>query len=102
MLDLAAGRGQQALSLTVLSPLVAATTLGRRATAAYGVLAVVVAALLGIHDQQYTAEAAPTQVIRLFGIAAGGAVAGVACTLRLRGEARLRRASAQAAATPAG
>jgi sigma-B regulation protein RsbU (phosphoserine phosphatase) len=48
---------------------------------------VVVAALLGIHDQQYTAEAAPTQVIRLLGVAAGGAVAVLACTLRLRGEA---------------
>ncbi|TFV86328.1 serine/threonine-protein phosphatase [Blastococcus sp. CT_GayMR16] len=101
VLDLAAGRGQQALSLTVISPLVAATTLGRRATAAYGVLAVLVSALLGIYDQQYTSEAAPTQFMRLFGVAVGSGVALFACTLRLRGEARLRQASAQAAASGA-
>ena len=53
--------GQQALSLTAISSLVAATTLGRRATAAYSVLAVVVSALLGIYDQQYTTETAPTR-----------------------------------------
>ena len=44
VLDLAAGREQQSLALTVISPLVAATVVGRRATAAYAVLAVVVAA----------------------------------------------------------
>jgi hypothetical protein len=49
--------------------------------------------LLGIYDQQYTAEAAPTQVIRLFGVAVGGGLAVVASTLRLRGEERLRRVS---------
>jgi hypothetical protein len=81
--------------------LVAATTLGRRPTAAYGVLAVLVAALLGIYDQQYTAEAAPTQAIRLSGVAVGGCLAVVACTLRLQGEERLRRVSAQAAASRA-
>jgi phosphoserine phosphatase RsbU/P len=59
-LDIAAGRGQQSLSLTVIAPLVAATVLGRRATAGYAVLAVVVAGLLGIYDQQYTPEAMPT------------------------------------------
>jgi sigma-B regulation protein RsbU (phosphoserine phosphatase) len=101
VLDLAAGRGQQALSLTVISPLVAATTLGRRATAAYGVLAVVVSALLGFYDQQYTAETAPTQVVRLFGVALGGVLAVAACTLRLRGEARLSRVNAEAAASRA-
>jgi phosphoserine phosphatase RsbU/P len=101
VLDLATGRGQQALSLTVISPLVAATTVGRRATATYGVLALVTAALLGIYDQQYTAQAVPTQLIRLFGVALGGGVAVAACVLRLRGEARLSRASAEAAATQA-
>ena len=101
VLDLAAGREQQSLSLTVIAPLVAATVLGRRATVGYAVLAVVVAALLGVYDQQYTAEAMPTQLVRLFGVAFGGAVAVAACTLRLRGEERLTRLSAQAATTRA-
>jgi serine phosphatase RsbU (regulator of sigma subunit) len=61
----------------------------------------VVAALLGIYDRQYTAEAVPTQLIRLFGVALGGGVAVAACALRLRGEERLARASAQAAASQA-
>jgi phosphoserine phosphatase RsbU/P len=97
VLDVVLGRGQQILSLTVIAPLVAATVLGRRATAGYGVLAVVVAALLGVYDLQYTAEAAPSQLVRLFGVAVGGALALVACTLRLRGEAQLRRVITQAA-----
>jgi serine phosphatase RsbU (regulator of sigma subunit) len=100
-LDLAIGRDQQVLSLTVITPLVAATVLSRRATAAYGLLALLVAALLGVYDQQYTAAAAPSQIIRLFGVALGGAFAIAACTLRLRGEVQLRRVSAQAAANQA-
>jgi sigma-B regulation protein RsbU (phosphoserine phosphatase) len=100
-LDVAAGREQQSLSLTVISPLVAATVLGRRATAGYAVLAFVASALLGVYDQQYTAEALPTQLVRLFGVAFGGAVAVAACALRLRGEERLARLSAQAATTRA-
>ena len=100
-LDILLGRDQQVLSLTVIAPLVAASVLGRRATAGYGVLAVLVAALLGVYDLQYTAEAAPSQVVRLFGIALGGALAVAACTLRLRGEEQLRRVSAQAAASRA-
>jgi serine phosphatase RsbU (regulator of sigma subunit) len=100
-LDIALGRDQQVLSLTVISPLVAATTLGRRATAAYGVAAVLVAALLGIYDQQYTAEALASQVIRLLGVALGGGTALVACTLRQRREAELTRLSAEAATTRA-
>jgi sigma-B regulation protein RsbU (phosphoserine phosphatase) len=101
VLDLAAGREQQLLSLTVISPLVAATVLGRRVTAGYAVLAVVVAALLGVYDQQYTPEAMPTQLVRLFGVALGGGLAVAACILRLRGEDRLARLSAQAATTRA-
>jgi serine phosphatase RsbU (regulator of sigma subunit) len=62
------------------------------------VAALVVSTLLGFYDHQYTAEAAPTQVVRLFGVALGGALAVVACTLRLRSEATLSRVSAQAAA----
>jgi serine phosphatase RsbU (regulator of sigma subunit) len=101
LLDLATGRDQQALSLTVIAPLVAATSLGRRATAGYALAALVVAALLGVYDNQYTAEAAPTQIVRLFGVALGGVLAVVACTLRLRSEAQLTRVTAQAATSTA-
>ena len=90
-LDLAAGRGQQALALTVISPLVAATVLGRRATAGYAALALVVAALLGVYDQQYTAEALPTQLVRLFGVALGGAIAVAACGEVQHGEEEQHR-----------
>ncbi len=100
-LDILLGRDQQVLSLTVIAPLVAASVLGRRATAGYGVLAVLVAALLGVYDLQYTAEAAPSQAVRLVGVALGGVLAVGACTLRLRGEEQLRRVSAQAAASRA-
>jgi serine phosphatase RsbU (regulator of sigma subunit) len=96
-LDIAIGRDQQVLSLTVISPLVAASLVGRRATAAYGLGALVVSALLGVYDHQYTAAAAPSQVIRLFGVALGGALAVATCTLRLRSEAELTRATQRAA-----
>jgi serine phosphatase RsbU (regulator of sigma subunit) len=101
LLDLAGGRGQQALSLTVIAPLIAATTLGRRATAAYGVAALTISALLGVYDHQYTGDTVLTQAARLFGVALGSGLALVACTLRLRGEAQLTRVSAQAAANSA-
>jgi sigma-B regulation protein RsbU (phosphoserine phosphatase) len=99
--DVAAGRSQQVLALTVISPLVAATTLGRRATGLYAALALVVAALIGLYDNQYTTDTLPTQLIRLFGVALGGGLAVAACTLRLRGEARLTQATADAAASQA-
>ena len=101
LLDLATGRDQQVLALTVIAPLVAATGLGRRATAAYGVAALVVSALLGVYDHQYTADAAASQVIRLLGVAVGSALAVVVCTLRLRSEAQLATVSGQAAANRA-
>src|SRR3712207_7348349 len=44
--------------------------------------AVVVGALLGVYDEQYTAGALPAQVLRLLGMALGGVVAVGACTLR--------------------
>jgi sigma-B regulation protein RsbU (phosphoserine phosphatase) len=101
LLDLATGRDQQVLSLLVITPVVAATVLGRRATVGYTLLALVTAALLGIYDQQYASGAILAQTIRLFGIGVGGAVAVVVCTLRLRREAEIRRLSAQAATTRA-
>jgi serine phosphatase RsbU (regulator of sigma subunit) len=97
LLDLLTGRDQQVLSLVVIAPLVAATTLGRRATAGYTLLALLTGALLGVYDQQYTPDAILAQTIRLLGITAGGGVAVAACTLRLRREHELRRLSAQAA-----
>ena len=100
-LDLIAGRDQQVLSLVVITPLVAATLLGRRATAGYAALALAVAALLGIYDQQYTADTIFAQTIRLFGVGLGGVVAFAACTLRLHREQELSRLSAQAATSRA-
>jgi serine phosphatase RsbU (regulator of sigma subunit) len=99
LLDVLMGRDRQVISLVVISPLVAATSMGRRGTAAYGALAVGVAALLGVYDQQYTAEEVTAQVIRLFGIASGTVAALVASTLRMRREAEVARLSAEAAMT---
>jgi phosphoserine phosphatase RsbU/P len=97
LVDLVIGREQQVLSLVVIAPLAAATVLGRRATASYGLVALLVAALLGIYDQQYTSESLVAQLVRLFGVALGTGIAVLACTLRLRREEQLARMSAQAA-----
>ncbi|MPQ97126.1 SpoIIE family protein phosphatase [Modestobacter sp. I12A-02628] len=99
LLDFAVGRGQVVFGLLVIVPLVAAFVLGRRATAAYAVVALVAAALLGVYNWQYTPQAIDTQVIRLVGIALGGVIAVAGCTVRLRNEARLATASAQAVTT---
>jgi sigma-B regulation protein RsbU (phosphoserine phosphatase) len=97
-LDIVLGPDRVVLTLVVIAPLVAATARGRRATIAYGALAVVVGALLGVYDQQYTAGELPAQVIRLCGITAGTGAAVVACTLRLRREAEVVRLGKEAAA----
>jgi phosphoserine phosphatase RsbU/P len=99
--DVALGRDQQLLSLVVMSPLLAASAFGRRATLGYGLLALVVAVLLGIYDRLYTPEALPAQLIRLAGVALGAAAAVVASTLRLRQEEQLAGLSAQAATSRA-
>jgi sigma-B regulation protein RsbU (phosphoserine phosphatase) len=101
LLDLLSGPGQVVLGLVVIAPLVAATALGKRATLGYAVGAFVVAALLGIYDQQYTAETMVAQSIRLFGVALAGVLALGACSLRVHREAQLATLSAQAAATSA-
>ena len=100
-LDVVVGRNQQVLSLTVISPLVAATTLGRRPTAVYGLVALAVAALLGVYDQQYTGDAVAAQVVRLIGVGLGAVAALVACTVRLRREEQLARLSAESASSRA-
>jgi sigma-B regulation protein RsbU (phosphoserine phosphatase) len=97
LVDILIGRDQQVLSLVAITPPAAATALGRRATAAYGVAALVVAALLGIYDRQYTPDTITAQLFRLFGVAVGGAVAVLAATLRLHREEQLKQMSAQAA-----
>ena len=96
-LDIVIGPDRVVLGLVVIAPLVAATALGRRATLGYALVALVTAALLGIYDRQYTADAVIAQIIRLVGVTFGGAVAVVACTLRLRREQELRRLTTQAA-----
>ena len=95
--DLLLGRERVILTLVVICPLIAATVVGRRSTAVYAVLALVVAALLGIYDQQYTGERVAAQLIRLVGIGVGGVLAVLACGLRRRREDLVARLSAEAA-----
>ncbi|MGY1709042.1 PP2C family protein-serine/threonine phosphatase [Geodermatophilus sp. SYSU D00758] len=97
--DLLAGPDQVLLGLVVVAPVVAATSLGRRATLAYAVLALVTAALLGIYDGQYDRRDIDVHVVRLFAVALGGALAVAASTLRLRREEDVARLSAEAART---
>ena len=101
LLDIGLGPDRVLLSLAVISPLLAATALGRRATLAYAVAAVVVAALLGVYDGEYSDGALLTQLIRLSGVALGGAAAVGAASLRLRQEAEIARLGAEAATSRA-
>ncbi|WP_231502616.1 PP2C family protein-serine/threonine phosphatase [Blastococcus sp. URHD0036] len=96
--DLLIGREQVLISLVAIAPMVAATALGRRATAGYGVAAVVTAAVLGVYDQQYTETTVVAQIARIVGVTAGGVAAVAACTLRQRREAQTRRLVAEQAA----
>jgi len=99
LLDVALGRGQVVYGLLVAVPLSAALALGRRATAAYAFLALGLAALLGVYNDQYAGQDLITQLTRLAGIALGGVIAIGGATLRLRTEAQLAAASVQAATT---
>jgi ABC-type thiamin/hydroxymethylpyrimidine transport system permease subunit len=72
LLDFTAGRGQVVYGLLVIVPLVAGFVLDRRATAGYAVTAFAAAALLGVYNDQYTAQAIDTHLIRMLGIALGG------------------------------
>ncbi|RBY88844.1 serine/threonine-protein phosphatase [Blastococcus sp. TF02A-26] len=78
--------------------MVAATVMGRRVTAAYGVAALVTAALLGIYDRQYTEETVPTQIARLVLVAIGVVAAVAACTVRQHREREAARLAAEQAA----
>ncbi|WP_308128123.1 PP2C family protein-serine/threonine phosphatase [Modestobacter italicus] len=97
LVNLASEPGQVVVGLLAMAPLVAATVLGRRATAVYGLVAFTLAALFGIYGDQYTEGTVVAQSIRLLGVALGGVLALFACTLRLRREAALTRLSAEAA-----
>ncbi|NEK84768.1 serine/threonine-protein phosphatase [Blastococcus saxobsidens] len=99
--EVVSGRGQVVLGLAAIAPLVAATWLGRRATVAYSATAFIVATLLGLYEQQYTAETAVAQTIRLLAVVLAGALAVATCELRLRREQHIARLSAEAAATRA-
>ncbi|MGY2067140.1 PP2C family protein-serine/threonine phosphatase [Blastococcus sp. SYSU DS0619] len=99
--DIASGRDQVVLGLSVIAPLAAATFLDRRSTVVYAALAFVVATLLGLYGQQYTAETGVAQTVRLVAVALGGVLAAVTCDLRLRREAQVARLGAEAAATRA-
>jgi phosphoserine phosphatase RsbU/P len=97
VLDMAADPPRIVFGMVVIAPLLAASLLGRRATVLYAVLAFAVAGLLGIYDEQYTADAWPIQAARLFGVALGGLIAFAACTARLEREVQVQRLSAEAA-----
>ncbi|SFP71684.1 Stage II sporulation protein E (SpoIIE) [Geodermatophilus dictyosporus] len=100
VLDLVIGP-EVLIGLLAAPPLVAASVTGRRATAAYGVLAVVAAALLGVYDRQYTGAAAAAQAVRLLAVTGSAVLALAACGLRLRREADLARVTAEAATAQA-
>jgi len=101
VLDIALGPGQVVLGLAVMSPLVAASFRGRRATLGFGAAALAVAALLGIYDEQYTADTVLPQLIRLTGIVVGTAIALAVSTSRLHREQVVSELSAEAASTQA-
>ncbi len=89
VLDVVAGIGQVVLDLAAIAPVLAAIVLGRRATIVYAVLALVVAALLGVYNDQYGPDQLFAQVVRLVGVALGGVIAVVACVARMRREERI-------------
>lgn len=98
MVDVGLGPAQTVLGLVVIAPLLAATFLGVRATALYGLLAVVAAAVLGGYNLQYSEPTLLAQLVRLVGVAFGGVVAILGCRARLRREERIQRLTRERAA----
>jgi sigma-B regulation protein RsbU (phosphoserine phosphatase) len=96
--DLLAGRDSVVLGLLVVVPLLAATVLPARATAAYAGVALIAAVLLGVYDRQYDESALPAQLVKLVGVALGGIAAVLASRVRGRREARLAHVVLVAAA----
>ena len=97
--DLLGGPDFVVLALVVISPLLAATVLPPRLTAAYAAAALLVAVLLGVYDQQYDEQSVRVQLVRLIGVAFGGVAAVVASRIRQRREAQLAHVELVAAAT---
>jgi sigma-B regulation protein RsbU (phosphoserine phosphatase) len=98
-IDLVGGPDLVVLTLVVIAPLIAATVLSPRATAAYAAAAVVLAALLGVYDRQYVGVELTAQLVRLLGVALGGAAAVAASRVRVRREVQLAHTELVAAAT---
>jgi sigma-B regulation protein RsbU (phosphoserine phosphatase) len=88
VLDLLNGQ-HPVLGLTVIAPLFAANLVGPAVTALYAAGALVIAAVLGVHDEQYSEALIGVQSTRLALVAAGGALAVGAARVRVRREARL-------------
>ena len=101
VLDLISGPGQVVIGLLAMGPLVAAILMGRRATIGYALVALVLAVLLGFYGDQYASGAAFAQSLRILGVVVSGALAVVACTLRLRREEVLSRLNTEAATSRA-
>jgi sigma-B regulation protein RsbU (phosphoserine phosphatase) len=76
-------------------------SLGLRATVGYALVAVLTAVLLGLYGDQYTADTAFAQSLRILGVVVGGVLAFIACDLRLRREAVLARLNTEAATSRA-
>ena len=100
-LDLISGPGQVVIGLLAMAPLVAAILMGRAATIGYGLAALGLAVALGFYGDQYTAETALAQSLRILGVIVSGVLAVIACTLRLRREAVLARLNTETATSRA-
>jgi hypothetical protein len=91
------GPSQVVLGLVVIAPLLAASIVGWRLTAAYGLGAVLTAVALGFFNDQYTSQAWAAQGVRIAGVVAGSVLAVAACSTRLRRERRMRELSVASA-----
>lgn len=96
--ELASGAEAVVLSLVVVAPLLAASSLSVRGTAAYALLAVATGAVLGVLSEQYGPRTVVAQSIRLGTIVAASALAVVFADLRTHREARLAQVLLVAAA----
>jgi sigma-B regulation protein RsbU (phosphoserine phosphatase) len=101
VLDLISGPGQVVIGLLAMGPLVAAILMGRTATVGYGLAALGLAVALGFYGDQYAAENAFAQALRILGVVVSGVLAVIACTLRLRREEVLARLNTEAATSRA-
>jgi serine phosphatase RsbU (regulator of sigma subunit) len=78
------------LGLVVVGPVLAASFTGPRVTAAYALAALVLAAILGLTDDQYGDDGRlAAQLIRLLGVAVGGVAAVAASRYRVERERQL-------------